>query len=387
MDVTAPFIHDGNAWLTKGSTISLNDDGVVVGILSQPTANTVFYEGIICPCFVNAHCHLELSHMKGLVREGTGLMSFLKQVIYTRNIHSPSEKETARELAYQELTENGVIAIGDIANTTDTLSLRQKSDLHFHTFIEAIGFSEANADKSFQFAKQIFEQFNLQIPNAGNIVTQSITPHAPYSVSIPLFQMIQRHSPSLMSVHNQESTFEDEYFINKTGPIVNFLHELGIDDSFFNPSGKSSIQTYMEYLDGKSTYLFVHNTYTTTNDILYINTYFPNSYWCLCPNANLYIERRLPDLMKLIPQTDKICIGTDSLASNHKLSVWSELQTIHKYYPSISWETLIRWATFSGAKALNMQQSIGRIQLGKKPGLLNIKDLESDNKNNLFRIV
>lgn len=387
MDITAPFIHDGNTWLAKGSTISINDDGVIAGILSQPTKNTVFYEGIICPCFVNAHCHLELSHMKGLIPEGTGLISFLKQVIYNRNIHSSSEKETAKELAYQTLIENGVIAIGDIANTTDTLSLRQKGDLHFHTFIEAIGFSETNADKSFQFAKQIFDQFNLQIPKAGNIVTQSITPHAPYSVSMPLFKMIQRHSPNLMSVHNQESTFEDEYFINKTGPIVNFLHELGIDDSFFKPSGLSSIQTYMEHLDVKSTYLFVHNTYTSNNDILYISTYFPNSYWCLCPNANLYIESRLPDLNELILQTDKICIGTDSLASNHKLSVWSELQTIHKYYPSLSWETLIRWATFNGAKALNMQESIGRIQEGNKPGLLQIKDLESGSDNNLLRIV
>ena len=93
----------------------------------------------------------------------------------------------------------------------------------------------------------------------------------------------------------------------------------------------------------------------------------------LCPNANLYIENRLPNINLLLKSGANICIGTDSLASNHQLSVMAELETIHQYYPEIAWEKLLGWATYNGASALQMQQSIGSFEAGKRPGIVQIK--------------
>ena len=72
----------------------------------------------------------------------------------------------------------------------------------------------------------------------------------------------------------------------------------------------------------------------------------------------------------LMNEERNICIGTDSLASNHQLSIYSELQSINKQYPGIGWETLLRWGTGNGARALRMADVVGSISVGMQPGLV-----------------
>ena len=155
------------------------------------------------------------------------------------------------------------------------------------------------------------------------------------------------------------------------------MQTLGIDDSFFLPSGKTSLQTYLQWLSASHPFIFVHNTYTHRADIEVAQTLLKNVYWCLCPNANLYIENTLPDIPMLMRECDTICVGTDSLSSNHQLSVLAELQTIKKHYPETNWEDLLRWGTYNGAKALQMDDTVGSIEKGKKPGILHISDMDS----------
>src|ERR1043165_6558773 len=97
--------------------------------------------------------------------------------------------------------------------------------------------------------------------------------------------------------------------------------------------------------------ILVHNTFTGEEDIRRALSRAIEPYWCLCPNANLYIEGRLPDVSLLASKTSQICIGTDSLASNYELSVFSELLILKLYFPRLSWEELLRWGTLNGARA------------------------------------
>jgi cytosine/adenosine deaminase-related metal-dependent hydrolase len=128
----------------------------------------------------------------------------------------------------------------------------------------------------------------------------------------------------------------------------------------------------LNWLPGNKQYLFVHNTYTTAKEVAAAQQHCANTYWCLCPNANIYIENRLPDITMLIAANASICIGTDSLASNHQLSILSELHTIRAHYPDINWEILLKWGTIGGAKALQMEETIGTIEPGKQPGILQL---------------
>ena len=377
--LTAKRIHNGRHWLPEGAVIEVSDDGTILAVSQSPQPAATHYDGILAPGFVNVHCHLELSHMKGVVPEHTGLIPFLKTIPRHRNDHTDEQKKTARYNGYHELLQNGVVAVGDIANTTDPLDVRALDQIHFYTFVESIGFNDANAQRSFDYATKVYEAFAAQ--HGKMQLKQAIIPHAPYSVSSSLFRLIAAHkSDVVISIHNQESEEENKYFLQKEGHVIDLLHTLGIDDSLFAPPGKSSLQSYLAWLSPTHPFIFVHNTYTKREDVKYAHQLLKEVYWCLCPNANLYIDNTLPDIDMLISEGACICVGTDSLASNHQLSVLSELQAIKKHYPHISWETLLVWGTSNGAQALQMQDIIGTFEPGKKPSIVHITGLEDASK-------
>lgn len=379
MLITATRIHNGKQWMPDGTVIEVAENGTITGMYDRVTdVHVQHYDGIVCPGFVNVHCHLELSHMKGAIPEHTGLVPFLKQVAITRNNYTQEQKVFARQEAFNHMVANGIIAVGDIANTSDTLDLRAQDKVHVHSFIEAIGFSESPRPM-FDAATSVYEILDRQTCT-GKILRQSIVPHAPYSVSKQLFSLINKFDEqSLLSIHNQESRAEDEYYISKTGAVGELLLAVGINDGFFTPSGHSSLQTYSQWLSPTHPLILVHNTYTSHSDIQAAQSVFNNLYWCLCPNANLYIENTLPDIKMLVEECNNICIGTDSLASNHQLSVLAELHTIKQHYPAIDWEDLLRWGTYNGACALQMDSIAGSIEPGKSPGLLLINPAKDDN--------
>ena len=97
-------------------------------------------------------------------------------------------------------------------------------------------------------------------------------------------------------------------------------------------------------------------------------------YFCLCPNANEYIGNPLPNVDLLRKYDAAIVVGTDSLASNHQLSILAELQTLRNHYPHIEIIELLQWATLNGARALELDDAIGSFEAGKKPGVLVIKE-------------
>jgi len=65
-----------------------------------------------------------------------------------------------------------------------------------------------------------------------------------------------------------------------------------------------------------------------------------------------------------------ITIGTDSLASNHQLSVLAELKTIHQQFPTIPVLELLQWGTINGARALQLETTLGSFEAGKQPGVV-----------------
>jgi len=377
MLLTASRIHNGYGWLPAGTVLEVADDGRIIALHdSSREQEAIHYDGVLCPGFVNVHCHMELSHMRSIIPERTGLIPFLQQVMMQRENFTDEQKQAARHIAYEEMLGNGIVAVGDIANSTDTLDLRALDKLHVHTFIEAIGFTETHAQQRFDFSKKVFDDFVTQSLKTKTL-TQSIVPHAPYSISPSLFGLINDFDQNaLISIHNEESIEENKFYTDKSGAVNDLLNGFNIDSSFFTPSGRSSLQTYTEWFSASHPFIFVHNTYSTIEDVRYAQQKFPGTYWCLCPNANKYIENRLPDIDMLLMEAKNICIGTDSLASNQRLSVLAELYTIKRQYAGLDWGLLLRWGTFNGARALQHSR-IGSIEPGNIPGIVQVTGLDN----------
>ena len=186
----------------------------------------------------------------------------------------------------------------------------------------------------------------------------------------------------LISIHNQETAAENELFLNNQGEFLELYAALNIDASFFKPSGKSSLQTYLPRFLHNQSVILVHNVHTSENDILFGQKTTTNGqlHYCLCPNANQYISRLLPDINLLMKHDCAIVLGTDSIASNHQLSILEEIKTIQQAFPAIEMETLLKWATSNGAKALQLDSLLGSFETGKKPGVVLIDSKLEDSK-------
>ena len=379
---TADYLFTGTEMLHRNHVLITDEKGNVQNIIAEKDSgdDVQYFKGLLTPGFINAHCHLELSHMKEMIPNRTGLVDFLIAVIQQRNIEQEKIFKAIRN-AEQELYNSGTVAVGDICNTIDTISIKQKSKLRFHNFIEAIGFSDDKAVERFAFSKNIEAQFQSSIPNSKS----SIVPHAPYSVSKKMFELINDNAENkIISIHNQECAAEDELYKNKTGDFFKLYDAVKIDSSQFQQSGKSSLQTYLPWLNKATNIILVHNTYSSEEDIQFakhqskINN--QELFFCVCPNANLYIEGKMPPFNLLRKNNCNIVIGTDSYASNWSLNMLDEIRRIqHESAFTISTEEILQWATINCARALEMDDTLGSFEKGKQPGVVLIDELVNQN--------
>lgn len=331
------------------------------------------HKGIIVPGFINTHCHLELSHMKGIAPTGTGLLPFLKTVVALRDFDEETILHSIAA-ADSEMYEAGIVAVGDISNKADTALTKSTSKIRYYTFVEMFDFIQENlAEQSFENYYRVYEN-----QNAGGGNKKSCVPHAPYTVSKNLFQKINAANPEgcTVSIHNQETVHENDFFLTKTGGFIDFYNGFNFPLNDFQPSGKTSIHYALEQMNSACRTLFVHNTMSTEADIAAAQTWSENTFWATCPNANLYIENRLPNYRHFLNQKARMTIGTDSLTSNWQLSILEEMKTILRLQSYLSLETVLEWATLNGASALGFEDQLGSLELGKTPGLVLIENLD-----------
>jgi len=116
----------------------------------------------------------------------------------------------------------------------------------------------------------------------------------------------------------------------------------------------------------------VHNVCTSREDLACLEGRAAPVYFCLCPGANLYISQTLPDIPMLAQSGVPLVIGTDSLASNHQLSILEEIRHIRLHFSELPLENILSWATLNGAKALQADAILGSFEKGKKPGIISL---------------
>jgi cytosine/adenosine deaminase-related metal-dependent hydrolase len=360
----------------KNGVVVTDDAGKILAVERREQhdpASLEIHQGVLAPGFVNTHCHLELSHMKGKVDTGTGLIPFITGVVTKRNA-APEVIADAIEQAEAEMLAGGIVALGDISNAPDTFALKAKGRMRFYTFVELFDFlQETGAGKAFSDWIAVYEQIELAPGSA-----RALVPHAPYTVSQSLFQKINdfnEKSGIAVSIHNQETPPENELFERGSGEFYDFYGKFGISLEHFRPTGEPSIFYALKHLNPSNRTIFVHNTLTTKTDIEAAQTWSPNVFWATCPNANLYIENRLPNYQHFLDTNARMTIGTDSLTSNWQLSILEEMKTIARYQSYVPFETLLRWATLNGAQALGFDDTLGSLEMGKTPGVVLLQGL------------
>jgi aminodeoxyfutalosine deaminase len=366
--LSSQFIFTNAGQPLRRGIINVSDDGTIISVednngLVQEKSTVEFYNGIITPGFVNCHCHLELSHLKGAVPKHTGLGEFLERLQNIRN-NNPDVILSSAVSADNDLYREGTVICADICNTPVTFSLKGKSRISYLNMLEVFGTDPEKAED------RMNEIIRLYDDSEKSGLTSFIVPHTAYTVSLPLFRLIREKTSDnrVTSIHFMETEGEDSFVSDHSGPLKDAFEKAGmLPARLETPS--DIVSAIIDEVTPSGSLILVHNTNADRETVKKILKR-DNTFWCLCPNANLYIENKVPPADMLYSEGCEIVIGTDSLASNEKLSILSELKTLQQNYPSIALEELIRWATLNGARALGGEKNYGTIEPGRKPGLL-----------------
>lgn len=363
--ITADSIFNGEDFL-KGNPVLILVGEKIVDVQPESEINPLAIErfkGILTPGFVNAHCHLELSHLIGQVPRHTGLSGFAMELMRVRNGSKPDDVQQAMQAANDFMWSHGVVLCGDISNGPDSFAIKANSTLYYHTFIELIGLRPEAASPVFERGKEL-----LRVLNEKGLVG-SLAPHAPYTVSRELFTAIATENVknnSTLSVHNQESPEETDFFRGSGKNIRALYASIGIDISWFEPAFANSFSYYFDTIK-EARSLLVHNTFTGEAEIQAAR--HSEVWWCFCPRANLYIENAMPYLKHFTKYLHRTCLGTDSLASNNDLNVLNEANTLLQCFGELSIEHALQMLTSNGAEAFGLGHRFGRLQAGMAPGL------------------
>ena len=367
-------LFTGYELLDRDQILITDQEGKIEGIVPAADAGDGIQhvDGILSPGFINCHCHLELSHLKNVIPPGTGLIEFLCSVVTKRNFDPQLIQEEIVK-AEKEMYDNGIVAVGDIGNTADTAEVKSKSNIFWQNFVEVLSFTDEKAEENIKHFQSVLEALN-KIRNPKSEIRSSLVPHAPYSISPKTFKLINELTrDQIISMHNQEHPAEDELYKTGGGDYLRLFRIFGVNQSPFPVTGKSSIRSSLPYFNNGQTILLIHNTYMGEEDIVFAKDCASKNdltlVFCLCPNANLYIENKLPPIDLFVKHDCLLVLGTDSYSSNWELSIAREIEAIKKRRPEIPLTTILQWATINGAKALQWDDQLGSFEKGKKPGV------------------
>ena len=315
-----------------------------------------FYSGILSPGFINSHCHLELSHLKGDIDQGIGLSAFAGSISSLRGKYEDSEILQAINYYDHKMWSDGIQGVGDISNSKDTFITKSNSKLLYHTFIEAFGLRGIDFERF-----ETLEEFR----------NSSLTPHSIYSVQDRDFRKIVSSNDSPLSIHFMESKAESELFA-KSGDLWNWYQEVGFECDFLHYT--TPAERIISIIPPERSIILVHNCFVTQKDIeLIMNHFTAPVWWCLCPRSNKYISNIEPPIALLRSNGLNICLGTDSLASNHSLSIFDEMLSM-SHTPL---HDLLMWGSKGGAQALGFD-NCGEVSVGNRCGLIHISALNYD---------
>lgn len=341
-----------HGWL-RNPLVELAEDGTILAIRTSSAPDreplTEFYAGALLPGLVNAHCHLELSYLQGMIPEGEGFAAFARSMGELRHQSTPRERELAMQRIDAQFQAEGVVAVGDISNDESSFAVKARSPIRYITFAEVYGLRTEDSSR--------------QEPLLAHPDT-SLTPHSIYSLQDELFRQIAHNGSSPLSIHFEESEAEQALFEGR-GRLWEWYERVGFRCDFLHYG--SPARRLVASLPPERRVILVHNCCLKAEDLDLLTGHLQQPVsWCLCPASNHFISRLKPPVELLRSRGQRICIGTDSAASNSTLRMVDELRLLRE----VPLFDRLTWATLGGAQALGLDAELGSLEVGKRPGLV-----------------
>lgn len=376
--IAASWVYTLEAEPIRNGYVEYDDtDGTILGTGFCAPGEEIIPAAIV-PGFVNAHCHVELSHLHGKFRKGTGMAGFIDQINALRDWAGRDVKVGLTRRWMDKMWNDGVSAMADISNDDSSFDVKKSHKMYTRTFLEVFG-SEPEMCEGV-----MSEVGELQRVADASGIDAAPTPHSCYTMSPRLLSASAEAGlkSGFLSYHSQESNEEEELVRKGSGAMYENRKRSGMSTP--PVTGESSLKYFLDRLAAFKAapydehILLVHNVCLEQDDIDAVQMNMRNAYFAICPLSNIFIHNALPPVRLMRENGLAITVGTDSLSSNDDLDMVKELSCIHENFPEVPMNEIFTWACLNGARFLKKDDVLGSLAPGKRPGIVLVKDVDEN---------
>ncbi len=363
LSVNAPMISDA-AIVIQGKRIMAVGRYRDISRQFEVVKSVDLGNSVILPGLINAHAHLDLSHLRNKVPFCDNFINWIDKV---RNSREADEKKLSCIIAdgCKESLNSGVTTVADISCGNLSWPTLTKYPIRKVCYAEVFGLSK-DVTQQERFIRDAVAHISTD-----ELMHFGISPHAPYSAGVALYELAARiakeHSLSL-TTHLAETVAENDFTQSGAGPFYDYLQRINKCPADYEVAKNSPVNYFLSLDLAGESFLLAHVNYLGDDELGRLSQTGHSVVYC--PRSHAFFGHQPHKFSKMTGAKINVCLGTDSLASNTSLSILDEMRFLHRRYPDFPPETIIRAATLNGALALNLADQIGSLQAGKLADLI-----------------
>lgn len=371
LPITAPPLEDAALHIHRGRIIALRRWRDARRLARGPCED--LGDVILLPGLINAHCHLDYTHMAGGLLPPRYFPDWLKGMLAYKAHWGFSEFAQSWLAGARMLLKSGTTTVADIEAVPELLP-----HVWDATPLRVFSLLELTNVRSRRHPQDLLDEATAHFsPLPRRRCRPGLSPHALYSTTPQLLQSaaaLCRQRRWLMAVHVAESVDEFEMFTRAAGRMFDWLSP---QRDMTDCNGHTPVERLAHLRVLGPRFLAVHVNYATPHDAALLSQ--SRSSVVHCPRSHAYFRHRPFPLPMLLKAGVNVCLGTDSLASIPKargrlpeLDMFKEMQTMAAEFPDLPPQTILAMATIHAAKAMGRQHHLGHLQPGACADLLAI---------------
>jgi cytosine/adenosine deaminase-related metal-dependent hydrolase len=323
-------------------------------------------DAILMPGLVNAHTHLELTVMRGFLEE-LAFFDWVRTLTRARHVVLDADQllDSAR-LGVVEGLRAGITTFADTGDSSAPFDALRELGARGIAYREVFGPDPAQCEGSLAGLR---EKVAAMRAHETPLVRVGVSPHAPYSVSEPLFAAVAAYATAEglpIAVHIAESADESLLVERGQGPFADFLRSRGLE---IEPAARSPIALLERCGVLAARPLLIHAVRADAPDIAAMARHHCGV--AHCPVSNAKLAHGVAPLLELLEAGLSVGLGSDSMASNNRMDILGEGRVAMlqqrartRRAGALPAEELLALATQGGARALGMGDRIGVLAPG-----------------------
>jgi cytosine/adenosine deaminase-related metal-dependent hydrolase len=316
----------------------------------------------LLPGLINTHCHLDYSTLRYAISPQPSFTAWVRRINAIKRTLTNEDYEDAIARGFQELRRWGTTSVCNIESIPELMTWMPEPPIRTWWCYEMIDIRHRiTTDEVVMGALSFFQKGTDSLCNYG------LSPHAPYTASRSLYRLAGACAETLkmvLTTHVAESWEEREMFRAARGPLYDFMQSLGRSMEDCGNTTPFAHLWRTGAIDRQ--WLLAHMNELSENDFALLASLSAEErpHIVHCPGSHAYFRHSPFPYRRLHEMGVNLCVGTDSLASTHSLSLLGELRRLRGSEPWLSAPELLATITTNAARALDMEDKLGVLRPG-----------------------